>query len=305
MRRIKAWVRGFFGFSRRETNAFIILLPLMVIILFSEPVYRHLTTGTPGDHSKEDRELDSLLATLTFLKVDSVDSRKKSRNATLPAVIVIPFYSFDPNTITEEEFITLGLSSYLASRIGRYREKGGKFKKKEDLQRIYGMDSAWFKKASPWIRIVNAPKNPFPIKTMEKSIYVVETHDINSADSTELMKVYGIGPALSKRICTFRDRLGGYISIEQLNEVYGLDTAVLKSLKKKFFVKESFSPQQISINQMKAEEVRHPYLRRKEVQAIIAFRTQHGNFQSLEQLMEIKILSAEWIEKVRPYLKVE
>src|SRR4051812_23840632 len=105
MHLIKAWVRSFFGFSRRETKAFIILLPLMVIILFSEPVYRHLTTGQPRDHSKDNHKLDSLLATLTFIKNDSVVSSKRSVTPGT-AFKSISFYSFDPNSITEKEFVS-------------------------------------------------------------------------------------------------------------------------------------------------------------------------------------------------------
>jgi len=273
----------------------------MVLILFSEPVYRNLTTGRPKDHSKDDRELDSLLATLTF-EPDSMPAVKNYlKQKPIPP---IPFYSFDPNTIEKDKLTKLGLSSFLTSRIIRYREKGGKFKKKEDLQKIYGMDSAWYNKASAWISIPKTENISFPSRATDKKVTIPETFNINISDSTQLIKVYGIGPALSKRISTFRDRLGGFISMNQLKEVYGLDTSTVKALEKKFFVADNFVPQKININTLKAEEVRHPYIKRKELQAIIAYRMQHGNFQSLNELSNIKILSQEFIEKVKPYLSL-
>jgi competence protein ComEA len=302
--RIKAWVRGFFGFSRRETNAFLILLPLMVLVLFSEPAYRHWQSQYPPDHSKDQKAMDSLLATLAFVTTDSITEKKS-----VQAHRSVSFHSFDPNTLPEEQLINLGLSSFLSNRIVRYREKGGRFRKKEDLLKIYGMDSSWFEKAKPWIAIVDASppiattRTPLN-KEKEKKPIAYLPLDINLADTIQLMKVYGIGPALSKRICLFRDKLGGFISMDQLKEVYGLDTLVVKELNKKFFVAEDFIPQKIKLNTMTLE-VKHPYIRRKEAQAIVAYRLQHGNIQNIDQLLEIKVLTKEWIEKVRKYITVD
>ncbi len=304
MMRIKAWVRGFFGFSRRETNAFLILLPLMVVILFSEPTYRHWQLRYPPDHSKDERAMDSLLATLTFVTNDSIGGKKS------PATIrSISFHSFDPNTLSEEQLVKLGLSSFLVNRIARYRGKGGRFKKKEDLLKIYGMDSIWFEKAKPWIAIVDkgtpgAPTRTSINKEKEKKLFAYLLMDINLADTIQLMKVYGIGPSLSKRICLFRDKLGGFISMDQLKEVYGLDTLVVKELNKQFFVAEDFIPQKVNLNTMTVE-VKHPYIRRKDAQAIVAYRLQHGNIQNIDQLLEIKILTKEWIGKMREYITTE
>ena len=146
MHRIKEWIRAFFGFSRGETNAFLILLPLMIALLFSEPLYRLWRIRQPPDFSKDERIVDSLIASLRWNTTDSVATVKK-----IP--VVINFFSFDPNTASESEFIQLGLPSSTAKRIVRYREKGGTFKKKEALLKMYGLDTAWFEQAKPWITI--------------------------------------------------------------------------------------------------------------------------------------------------------
>jgi len=299
MQRIRLLVRAFFGFSRGETNAFLILLPLMVAILFSEPVYRHWQSRSTQDYSKDQQYLDSLVASLTFVETDSINKSKNRQS------LAIKFYSFDPNILPEDKFIQLGLSPFLASRIVRYREKGGTFRKKEDVSKIYGMDSVWFRNAMPWITIATELPRPQNSKPTERKIVVPENFDINLADSTQLMKVYGIGPALSKRIETFRDRLGGFISMEQLREVYGLDSVVVNAVKKRFFISENFEPRKINLNTLNPETIRHPYLRRREANAITAYRRQHGNLTSTDQLKEIKILTPEWIEKIRPYISLE
>ena len=297
MHRIKAWIRAFFGFSRTETNAFLILLPLMIVLLFSEPLYRWWRIRRPLDFSKDERIADSLIASLRWNTTDSMTVTKK-----IP--VAINFFPFDPNTASESELIHLGLPSFTAKRIVRYREKGGTFKKKEALLKMYGLDTAWFEQAKPWITIAQT-KNPASTFPTEKRNMVAQIIDINTADSIQLLNVYGIGPALSKRIRTFRDKLGGFVSMDQVQEVYGLDSAVVREIKKKFMVVGNFHPSKINLNTVTLEEFRHPYIKRKDAQAILSFRLQHGNFKSIDQLNEIKILTPQWIEKARPYLTLE
>ncbi|MBY0436272.1 MAG: helix-hairpin-helix domain-containing protein [Cyclobacteriaceae bacterium] len=300
MHRIKALIRAFFGFSRTETNAFLILLPLMIVTLFSGPAFQWWATRHPVDHSADEKSLDSIVQALRWDVPDSVSKQS--------AVAEIEFSQFDPNVITKEELEQLGLPKFIASRIIRFREKGGVFRKAEDLQKIYGLDSGWFALAKPWIKVAPSFAITSPEKgTSEETKKSTKTLlDINEADSIQLVNVYGIGPALSKRIRTFRDKLGGFVSLEQLREVYGLDTAAQRELKKKFEIKDGFVPKKININAASAELLStHPYIKRKEANAIVAFRMQHGNFTSLDQLREIKLLTPEWIDKTLPYLTLE
>lgn len=299
MGRIKAWVRAFFGFSRTETNAFLILLPLMALLLFSEPLYRWIRTRHPMDRSTDERLLDSLIAHLHWIKKDSA-----IRTSHVPPAL--KFIPFDPNTVNLDTLVQLGLPSFVARRVIRFREKGGVFRKKDDLAKIYGLDSMWFLKAKPWISLSSSEIVHSPDIPKKKKILMVEIIDINNADSLQLNSVYGVGPTLSKRIRAFRDRLGGFISLDQLQEVYGLDSAVIKRLKTKFMVSENFAPQKLNLNGATLNElIRHPYINRKAAQAIIAFRLQHGNFHSVDQLVEIKLLTLAWIEKLKPYLVFE
>ena len=296
MHQIKVWIRAFFGFSRGETNAFIILLPLMIFLLFSEPLYRAWLSRRPPDFSRDQFKADSLMASLQW-DLDTLAVTKK----TLP----IHFFAFDPNTVSEPDLIRLGLSASMAHRIVRYREKGGVFRKKEALLKIYGLDSGWFEQAKLWINIPPIASDQLLPAQVSKRATDAQVIDINLADSLQLLNVYGIGPALSKRIRTFRDKLGGYVSIDQVQEVYGLDSTTVQKIKRKFMVTTDFRPVQIDLNTVTLEEFRHPYVKKNEAMAILAFRLQHGRFQSIDQLAEIKILSPKWIDKMKPYLKIE
>ena len=297
MRRIKAWIRAFFGFSRAETNAFIILLPLMFVVLFSEPLYRQWRTRKTPDFNSTG--LDSLMARLEWDDDDGTVLTKKVK----PPIHIT---SFDPNTVAEKELIRMGLTPGIANRIIRYRQKGGIFRKQEDLLKIYGFDSAWFQQARKWIAIEQKNEVAGPIIRKEKRDAAIELIDINLADSVQLLTVYGIGPVLSKRIRTFRDRLGGFVTMDQVKEVYGLDSSVVSQIRRKFIVAENFLPGKINLNRATLDEmIKHPYMKRREAQAILSFRLQHGDVTSVDQLTEIKSLTENWIAKIRPYLVLE
>jgi competence protein ComEA len=301
MHRFKIWIRGFFGFSRKETNAFLILLPLMILILVSEPVYRTWKFSSEDNFMFDKKYTDSVIANLTFAKKDSFTSKTSIHKE-------IHFKQFDPNKISETEFIALGLSPFLSTRIVRYREKGGRIKKKEDLLKIYGMDSTWFAKASAWI-VLPAATDKIATrsdKPVEKKVEHRDPFDINSADSLQLVNVFGIGPALSKRIRSYRDRLGGFISMDQVGEVYGLDTVVLKQVRKKFLVAPGFVPRKVNVNAETVDAlISHPYIKRKEAQALINYRRQHGDFKSADDLTQLHNISAAWLERIKPYLTFE
>ncbi len=298
--RLRAWIRNLFGFSRTETNAFLILLPLMVILIFTEPAYRYWFVRQPQDFSKETKALDSLMATWKWEESDSSFTATKENDSTSK------LFSFNPNQATNEQLVQLGFSRSLANRIVNYRLKGGKFLVKKDLQKIYGMDSVLYKKL---YRSINLPEaiakeihtERFPSKGKPK----FEKFDLNKADTAQLKKIYGVGPKLSLRIVTYRAKLGGFVSIGQLNEVYGLDSTVVNELKGKFFLEESFQPQFIDINKATVQELGfHPYLNYKLANAIAAYRFQHGLFCTIDDLKKVALMDELRFQKIKPYLSV-
>ena len=123
MKRLRQLIRNFFGFSRMETNAFLLFIPLISIILFSEPVYR-MTQSDDQDYFANISKTDSLFALFPVGELEL--PARKVKDTTL-------LHAFDPNTLPENELVALGLPKGLAGRIVRYREKGGKFRRKEDM----------------------------------------------------------------------------------------------------------------------------------------------------------------------------
>jgi competence protein ComEA len=294
---IKRWVRNLFGFSGKEINGFLILMPLMVVVIASEPIYRMWMVSRTDDFTADRRYLDSLA---------QLWKTEPSRDTALLASL----FEFNPNKVSVADMQRLGFSESLSSRIANYRQKGGQFRIKADLLKIYGMDSALYAQLYAYILLPETKEKKTSDKQLEKSATqsqktLLSSFDLNEADTTQLKSVYGIGSTLASRIIRFREGLGGFIKQEQLKEVFGLDTTVIQQLLKISFIAEDFTPRKINLNTANETEFSaHPYIKRSMAKAIIAYRFQHGKFADVQELKKLTLLKAEEADKIIPYLKI-
>ncbi|WP_296622607.1 helix-hairpin-helix domain-containing protein [Marivirga sp.] len=311
--KIRIWLRNFFGFSRTETNGFIILVILMAAILsipfLSKKIYSFYEQ--PLQSQNEKIHLNSLLSELEKSIVIEKKIKEEKR-----------FQTFDLNKSNSKHLINSGFPEYLAERIVKYREKVKPFESKEELLLIYGIDSVFFQKIYPYIKVSKLPKKPDTKltakwsepegnkekKNTQKEINKVKliNFDINKVDSLQLQKVYGIGPAYSKRIIKYREYLGGFHSLQQLKEVYGLKKENIDSLEKYVFVGKNLNLRQLKVNHLNADSlVQHPYISYKEADLIVNYRKQHGEFKSVSDLLAIKVLDSNWVKQVNPYISFD
>lgn len=217
---------------------------------------------------------------------------------------------FDPNRISEEMFQQFGLPDWLARRIVNFREKGGVFRKKEDLLKIYNFPKSLYDKWEPYINISNPLKNNYSgteLQTVEHRKILKEDKkpvffDLNTADTSDLKEIRGIGSKLSARIIKYRDNLGGFYHVSQIREVYGLDSAVVEELLK-YGRLQNPRLKTIKINMVSVEEFKHFYIKPYIAKAIIMYRIQHGNFTSRKDLEKVKVLDAKTLDRIYPYLE--
>jgi competence protein ComEA len=222
----------------------------------------------------------------------------------------IRYFEFDPNTASLDSLIILGLSRATARTLINYREHGGRFRKKEDLLKIYGLDEKDFLLLEPYIKIeswqiINSKPEPEARFTSEPVVHnAIGRFELNGADSSVLVGVYGIGPVYAKRILKFRDLLGGFYSMQQLREVYGLSDEQYEELTRKSFT-DSSRIQAINLNSAGWEELeKHPYLNSYQANALLAYRSRIGNFRSLEEITANNLLPEEVYSKISPYLEI-
>lgn len=206
------------------------------------------------------------------------------------------------NQIKAENWMDLGASKQLALRIQRYREKGGRIERPEDLKRIYEIDTSWVKIISPCIKwetesFPASPRTGAHKQTENKSAIL----DLNLADSAALVALPGIGPVLSSRIVRFRDQLGGFYHLAQLSETYGLPDSAYQRLLPLLKIETTWK--KLRINEMSAKEiVKHPYFSWKEAITIERYRQSHGPFKEPDQFYSVKALDSSRIGRWLPYL---
>lgn len=225
------------------------------------------------------------------------------------------YFPFDPNTVTAAEMSKLGLQKNTIKSIVNYREKGGVFRKKEDLAKIYTLSKVDYNQLESYISISTSStyannlqptsytssgaSNYYPTKTTGPI-------DINTATVETWKTLPMIGEGRAKQLVKFREKLGGFVSIQQVAELYNLPDSVYQRIKPQL---QLHAPKlyKININTVSPENLRaHPYISWKQADLIIAYRSQHGQFASIEDILKIKAFTdSSWWQKVSPYLSVE
>ena len=125
--------------------------------------------------------------------------------------------------------------------------------------------------------------------------------DINTADSAAWVALNGIGPGFAKRILTYREKLGGFYQVDQLKEVYGLDSVWVKENKALLKVGAGVY-RFLKINQVEWKDFKHPYLPYGQSKVVLAYRKQHGPLKDFETLQQMPLLDLVAWRRLRPYI---
>jgi len=225
--------------------------------------------------------------------------------------------NFDPNTAPIDVLTQQGIPNWLAKRILNYRNRGGKFRTKTDLLRIYDFPDTLYQALSSFILL---PDTAAYLKGSSNSKFkqyrstinksnakpCILAFNINKAGIAELEQLNGIGTSRARWILDYRDRLGGFVDKNQFTELVGLDSAANASLNAYAQVFPDDLPIKINLNTATLEELaKHPYLSRREAKAIYNFRIQRGNYLDIDELVRVRVLSEKSVERLRPYFTVE
>lgn len=224
-------------------------------------------------------------------------------------------FAFDPNTADSTQLLRLGLQPWQVRNIYKYRAAGGIYRQPIDFAKLYGLTVKQYRELEPYIRISsdylpastlvkykpnysqNAPKDTAEYKPSTK-IKATEHIVLNTADSAALITIPGIGPYYARRIVQYGNRLGGYVSIEQLDEIDDFPVEA-----KQYLVINNPSPKKLNINQLSLNELkRHPYINFYMAKAITDYRRLHGTIKSLNELRLIKDFTPEAIKRLTPYI---
>ncbi len=292
--------KSYFTFSKKELNGILILLIVITLILGFPFCYRYFDEPETYDLSRFQKEIALFKASAVKKDNNYTSLREKIETKELEP----EYFQFDPNTASPSDWQRLGLSTRQIKVVRNYVSKGGKFYRKEDLKKIYSISEVQYKGLEPYINIDSAKPDSFrerklPVNKVTRENVIIE---LNVADSVMLDQLRGIGPAFASRIIRFRSRLGGFYDKKQLKEVYGMDSLRYSQLENQITLDVS-SIKRLNVNIATFEELRnHPYLSYKQINAIIQYRRQHGNYSSADDLKKVLILNEEIIRKITPYL---
>jgi DNA uptake protein ComE-like DNA-binding protein len=129
-----------------------------------------------------------------------------------------------------------------------------------------------------------------------------ETISLNETDTTVWKKIPGIGSVYASRIVKYRDLLGGFVQVEQLLEVYGIDQELFSRIA--VYIESDGNFRKIPVNRSEFRELlRHPYLNYKQVQAITGLRRRKGDISSIRELSMLDEFTTEDIFRLEPYLE--
>ena len=226
-------------------------------------------------------------------------------------------FAFDPNTADSTQLRRLGLQNWQIRNIYKFRAAGGIYRKPLDFARLYGLTVKEYRELEPYIRIspdylpaatlvkdasapVSAARDTtkvhhYPAKKISESSHVI----LNTADTAELMKVPGIGLYFARKIVAYGRRLGGYVSVSQLDEIEDFPVE-----SKRFFVVEGAAPQRLNVNKLSLNELkRHPYINFFMARTITDYRRLHGALHSLDDLRLTRDFPPEVIARLEPYVE--
>lgn len=296
--------KDFFYYTKSERRVILLLLAIALLLLGIWAVMEYLRPVEVPVTLSESEEIDSFLANLE-------EQEKRRKSHTPKNEISAVLQPFDPNTADSVLLRQLGLPVYIVRNILKYRAKGGVFRSPESFSRIYGLKEEVYQKLKPYITI--APlvsvshvrtdtfrqlKDTIPyIPKYEEGTIV----DLNKADTSILKRIPGIGSTLARMIVVYRQRLGGFYDVSQLQEVPHVRVEL-----NKWFVVTPAGLHKIQVNSASLDKLRsHPYMDFYKAKAIMEYRRKRGKIKGLSQLSMFEEFTEKDLKRLSPYLTFE
>lgn len=285
------------------------LLIFIILLLFAAGRYyfsiqdRKIATSLTA--TGEEQEIDSLCRMLLPSTANSQSRTKET------APVASESFPFNPNTADSSTFVRLGLTPWQARNAIKYRKAGGRWKSAEDFSRLYGLSRETFNRLRPYIRIEPTVENVYSFrdKARQDSLHAKHytpkytqgtTLDPNTADTTQLKGIPGIGSYYASKICRYRDALGGFLQTEQLKEIEGLP----ENIEQWFRLELTPTIRKTNINRSTFKQlVRHPYLNYEQVKAIFSYRQKFGDLKAWKELLLLDEFTEADYRRLHPYIE--
>jgi DNA uptake protein ComE-like DNA-binding protein len=287
-------IKSFFNYSTQQRSGVFLLF---TIIIGLQLAYFFVDFSSFSKESSEKEKWLSLQSQIDSLKQEKIDYVPK-------------IYPFNPNFITDYKGYKLGMSVPEIDRLLAFRKQNKYVNSPEEFQAVTKVSDSLLNVMSPNFKFPDWVKNKkefkdykkYPNTAFAKKEKIVIL-DINQATQEDLIKIYGIGEAISIRILKFKESLGGFVSMEQMNDVWGLSPEVIENLNTHFKISATPTVKKIDINNASIKELSlFPYFKYPVSRNIVTFRSMNGDIKNTEDLTKIKGLSSEKAKIIALYL---
>lgn len=232
-----------------------------------------------------------------------IDSLKRNAKSDVPKI-----YPFNPNFMTDFKGYKLGMSVAEIDRLLAFRKTNKYVNSAKEFQAVTKISDSLLAAMAPyfkfpdWVTNKKAGFGKTAFRKFEKEKLIVL--DINTATQEDLKKVYGIGDGLSERILKEKEKFGGFVSMEQVKDIWGLSPEVIENLNKSFRIGVLPKVKKININNASVKELaQFPYFRYAVAKSIVTFRSMNGEIKSAEDLLKISGFPVDKVKIIALYLE--
>jgi DNA uptake protein ComE-like DNA-binding protein len=286
-------IKKHFEFTQSQRNGIFILLFLMIafqlFIFFAD-------FSIPEKQDPEKQKWLSLQS--------QIDSLKKEKRDYVPKI-----YPFNPNFITDFKGYKLGMSVAEIDRLLAFRKTNKYVNSAEEFQNVTKVSDSLLNAISPYFKfpdwVTNKKSGNFEdYKNKEYLTKKIVVLDINTASQEELMAVYGIGEGLSTRILKEKEKFGGFVSMEQMNDIWGLSPEVIEKLNQSFKIFKIPNVKKVRINEASINDLmKLSYFKYPLAKQIVAYRSMNGEIKHIDDLTKIKDFPVDKIKIIALYLE--
>jgi competence ComEA-like helix-hairpin-helix protein len=309
MKNLKKTFKDYFAFSKSERRGVFVLLVILLLIITINILLPYLVTRQKIDLRSFEANIANWDKTKEVIAKKQYSYQKKENHFDFnnsdksAADSKLTPFNFNPNNLPDEKWKEIGLTDKQIKVIKNFETKGGKFYKKEDLKKMFCISENEYKILEPYIEIPETHNNLKAFKEFKKPEPIKV--ELNTASPEDLEKLKGFGQYFSKSIIKYRDVLGGYYKVEQLHEVYHLDSARYEQIKPQVTIDAQYISK-IDVNTAEFDVLKkHPYIGYNVALSLTNYRKVHGKFKQLSEIKKSALITDALYQKISPYLKVE
>jgi DNA uptake protein ComE-like DNA-binding protein len=287
-------LKNYFQFSREQRLG---ILVLFTIILILQLGYYFIDFSSVYKTNPEEQKWLSLQS--------QIDTMKSDVKNYVPKI-----YPYNPNFITDYKGYKLGMSLAEIDRLLAFRKQGKFANSPQEFQKVTGISDSLLHAMEPNFKFpdwINNKKEYKDYKNFDNTAFAkkekITIIDINQATAEDLIKIYGIGEAIATRILGEKQKIGSFVSMEQINDIWGLSPEVIANLNSHFKILTSPKITKIDINNASLKELaQFPYFRYTLAKQIVTYRSMNGEIKNIEDLIKIKGFSVDKAKIIDLYL---